>query len=434
VTALALALALAVAPAPAALQAVADQVAAQGVANLPAGPKLGVWVQASTPELAQAAASALIDALHARGARAALPIDAADGGQAETQARAAGLDALLRIRVGVDGTWLTAAGDRIGTWVNLWDGATPNRQGQSAALAARTPADPTALALARVPAPAPAPPELELEALFRVPAPVLALALVDADGDGRPEIAALTPSALLILRVDGAVLAQRELSGLPRRAHPVRAPCGGLVSPDGPRGHRLLYATASQARGEAVQLDATGVHSTGLLDGVPLCLGPQGAVMAQSQGGTNVFGPEVMLGSARAALPRPVYALSAAGPPDSPQGLAFLAQYPDGTAQLLDPHLAPQGPALPAGVSALADLGGTGAWDQVLSGPGPRGALDAVRVVAPGMTAPLFQAAVPGAITAMAAGDLYGTGRQVALLAALQPGGDTAISAVEVKP
>lgn len=437
-TALLLALAIAAAepPPPTALSRAAQQVAGEALSDVPGGRMVGVWAQAPTPELAQAAASVLVDAARQKGAKAAVVIDAPDASAAEAKARAEGIDVLMRVRVGLEGTDLTLAGDRIGTWVNFWDGKTEVRQLSSAPLAARVPADASALTLARVVLPTPAPPQpagpkLGLDPIARVPARVVALALVDANGDGRPELAVLTPTEVLLLRPDGEVLARRDHAQLPDAQYAVREPTGGLVSPDGPRGHRLMYRYANQARGETLSVDATGLHPLGLLDATPLAVGAAGLVSAQNEPGTNRFGPELKLADAAHSLPRQPIAVAANPGAGNP---AFLAMYPDGTVQPLTQTLGDDGAPLPGGISAVGDLDGDGKVELVLSGPQPAGAADQVRVLAPGIAAPLLQVDVPGAIVAATTGDLDGDGKVEALLAALQPDGSTAILRVGVKP
>jgi len=436
-TPLLLALALAAAgPTPSALGHVAELASSQALDDLPPGKMVGVFVQAPTPELQQAAASMLVDAAKQKGVKAAVLVDAADGAAAEQRARTEGLEVLLRLRVGLEGTDLTLAGDRIGTWVNFWDGRTENRQLASAQVAARVPADAAALTLARVVLPSitpptPAAPKLGVVPIARIPARVVALALVDADGDGRPELAALTPTELLVLRADGEVLARRDLSALPESSHPVREPCGGLVSPDGDKGHRLLYASANQARGEALFVDKAGLHPVGLLDATPLASGPSGLVTAVHAAGTNLFGPELKLGTVAHALDHPVVTVTANPRAGTP---AFLAIFAEGQVQPLGPDFAPAGAPTPAGIAALADLDGNGTPELVLSGPQPLSTTDTVRVLEPGGAAPILQADVQGAIVAATAGDLDGDGKDEALLAALQPDGTTAILRVGLKP
>jgi len=437
-TAWLLALALSVEPMPSALTRAAAGAADQALAAAPVGSAVGVWVTAATPELAQATGSALIDALRSRGAKSVVLVQSSDAAAAESAAQAQGLDLLLRLRAGLEGTELTLAGDRIDTWVNFWDGATVQRELPSALVAARAPADATALTLARVvlSTPPPPPPKLGLELLGSVPSRVVALALVDADGDGHPEIAALTPEELLILKRDGTVVARRDHASLPRSARPVRAPCGGLVSPAGAAGHRLLYAFANQARGEAVLVDGSGLHPVGLLDGVPLASGAAGTLSAANANGTDIFGPEVKLGAASHVLARPFFALAANPGVSAP---AFLASFPEGQVQPLSAALEPLGPMLTGGIGALADLDGDGKPELILSGPQPLGESDHLRVLelaAPADSTPrsVFEADVPGGIVAATSGDLNGDGKPDAILAALQPDGTTRLVRVGVTP
>lgn len=439
--ALALALALAASP-PAeppvtALGRLAGQAAAQALEDVPQGRMVGVFCQAPTPELQQAAASLLVDAARRHGAKGAVVVEAGDPAEAERTGRAEGIDVLVRVRVGLEGGMLTLGGDRVGTWVNFWDGKTLIRQLPGSPLSARQPADAMALTLARVVVPgevAPPPPRsFAVRELFRVPARVLALALVDLDGDGHPELAALTGREVLVLGSHGEVRARREHESLPRALHAVRAPTGGLVSPAGAQGRTLQYAAASQSRGESLALEGSGLHPVGLLDATPLAAGTAGTVSAQNAPGTNLFGPEVTLGGVRQTLARPVVALAAnpgAGEP------AFLALYPDGELQPLSRTLGELGPPLPgAGIAALVDLDGDGTPELVVSSGAGEPASDQVRIFAPGAAAPRFVSEpLAGAIVAATAGDLDGSGHPVALLALLQPDGQSLLLQVGMAP
>jgi hypothetical protein len=419
------------------------QAASQALEDVSVGKLVGVYVQASTPELAQAAQSLLIDAFQKKGAKAALPLSATSGTEAEAKAREAGMDMLVRVRVGLEGTDLTLAGDRIGTWVNFWDGKTEVRQLGSATLAARTTADASVLTLSRVVGVQPeqliAPPTVNttvhygVDPIARVPARVLALTLLDADGDGRPELAALTPTEVLLLRPDGEILARRDHSLLPEAVHPSRDPSGGLVTVDGPKGHRLLYTFSGQARGESLAADRTGLHALSLADQTPLCVSSAGLVTSTIVEGTNLYGPDVRMSGVVHTLAQPVLALRANPAPGDP---ALLALYADGQAQPLSGTLTELGaPLVGVGEAALADLDGDGIPELVVSSSAPAGPSDQVRILKPGQSVPVFQSELlSGAVLASIAGDIDGDGKADVVLAVVQADGSTTLYRVGIKP
>jgi hypothetical protein len=444
VIALALALALsagAPSDAPAtALGRGAAQAAAQALEDVPQGRTVGVFCQAPTPELQQAGAALLVDSVRKRGAKAALIVDAQDPQDAERQGRSQGIDVLLRVRVGLEGGMLTLGGDRVGTWVNFWDGKTLIRQLPGSPLSVQLPADASVLTLARVVVPTvadpvvvPEPPRFAVTELFRIPARVLAMALVDLDGEGQRALAVLTPGEVLILGPHGEVRARRDFGSLPRSAHPVREPCGGLTCSSGGRGRSLQSFACSQSRGETLSLDGSGLHPVGLLDATPLASGTAGSVSAINQAGTNLFGPEVKLGAAPHTLARAVVALAANPGPGEP---SFLASYADGEVQPLSRTLGDLGAPLPgAGIAALADLDGDGIPELILSSGVGAPESDSLRILAPGSVAPRFLSApLNGAIAASAAGDLDGSGHTVGLFALRQADGQTLLLRVGLAP
>lgn len=408
------------------------------------------------PELARAAQTAVVAQLSRMGFKAVLPL-AGGPEAAEAEARARGLDWLLRLVARVDGSELALGGDAVPTWVNFWAGADPVRAEGGGPIAARAAADADVFTLARRPSgPRPLPAaQFALLPLARLPERVVAVALGDLDGDGQAEIALQLPAAVLVLRADGQRLARREQGALGRSARPPREPAGAIaVLPDCPPAARPAVAplgTAREprpgreraclasysfnlARGEILQLEGGELLSLQALDAPAMAAGAAGVLTGSALAGRNLFAPEVRLPSGKAAA-LPFAPASVIASPRSAVP-AFLAIAPDGAALLLSEELKPLDVALPplgAG-AALGDFDGGGAAQLVTSGrvrTDDRARLWRADGWAEG---PLFESEpIPGGFVAGAAGDLAGEGRDEAVLAAWNPDGGSAVYALRAQ-
>jgi len=270
---------------------------------------------------------------------------------------------------------------------------------------------------------------------------ILALASADLDGDGRAELLALQSRTLLVLRYLGprkglSVALQHPLGGQPATIRP-RRPMGTLLAldRDGDRKPELLLRSSEQARGEILSMESGGLSSRGELDGYPLA-GDAGSLLtcAARPGQDQLDGAAARILPADGAAPAPAtglpaafYALRQAPAPvqkkDEPGAIRALVDS-EGVLTLQDPR---RGKALGKlrGVGAalhLVDLNDDGALELITSGGGGPGEDDLLRIhkVAGGKLSGLLwsSAGLPGAVTALAHGDLDGDGK-LELVAAL---------------
>jgi hypothetical protein len=435
-------------PPPSGLERAAQSAAQRFAAAIESEPRataVGVAVSSpDAPELARAAQTALLAQLSRMGFKAALAI-AAGPEAAEAEARARGLDWLLRAAVRIDGSEIALAGDALPAWVNFWAGADPVRPEGGGAFAGRAAADADVLTLARRPLTPAA--SFGLRLLARLPERVVAVAVGDLDGDGRGEVALQLPAAVVVLRPDGERLARRDQEALGRAARPPREPAGALaalgcalaVKPaeamDGrqPGLERPCLASFSfgLAKGELLRLEGGELAPVQALDAPALAAGAAGAISGSAIPGRNLFAPEVRLASGKeATLPFAPVSVAASSRSGGP---AFLAIGPDGAARLLSEELEPLEAALPplgAG-AAMGDFDGGGVTQLVTTGRVR--AEDRARLWrADGWSeGPLFESEpVPGGFVAGAAGDLDGQGRDEAVLVAWSPDGGSAVYAL----
>ncbi len=386
------------------------------------------------PELSRAAQTTLVAKLAQTGLKAVLPL-ATRPDVAEAEARARGLDFLVRATVRVDGPELVLGGDAVPTWVNFFAGQDPIRAEGGGAFAVRTPADAEALALARLPLGKPPLPHqgatrFALRSLARLSERVVAVAIGDLDGDGTAEIALQLPMAVVVLRADGQPRARREQAGLPRSPRPPREPAGAIAVASGvgePRARLSSYSFAL-ARGEVLELEGAELRPMEGLTAPALASGAAGLLTGAALAGKNLFAAEVKLSAgAGATLPFSPLAVAANSRDFGP---AFLAVAGDGAAALLSPELKNLGIPLPplGACAALGDFDGDGAAELLTS------ALvrseDRARIWRPGGRpgAPLFESEpIAGAFEAGASGDLDGDGRDEAVLAAWNIDGSSTI-------
>jgi hypothetical protein len=386
-------------------------------------------VEAPAPALARTLESALEAALAAAGYAVTPHRGTAD---AETAARAAGQDWLLRVRAGLvsGGAELALVGDLIPAWASFFQQRRPEARAiPPRVVQARAPADGETRLLAREERRAGAP-FAAVRRLARLPGRVLALALGDPDGRGRTAVVAVTPEAVVVLAADGTPAATRR--AVPGQAAPVIDPAAALAVGDF-GGGRIAVRRAGEPRGEVLAVRGATLEPAGWIDAAPLCAGGAGPLFGAFAPGTGVFQDQLAPRIDPAARPRSerlLYGASAA-PRGGPIAYAVLGT--DLALALLGPDLAPVRGATPLPVPAsgsgfaLADLDGDGTAELVASSPAPGGP-DRIRVLAPLAASPvLFEsAAIEGTILAAAGGDLTGDGVDDAVVAAIVTGDDGA--------
>ncbi len=382
-----------------ALESLATDVAAQARAATPFGP-LAVTVAApARPALAQAFQTLLLARLVRLGlSPQALPAT----GEAEAQAQAQGSRALLRVHLGVEGNLLSASGDVLSTWANVFSGRTARPSAPAAVVFSQVPLDASAQALAQGPG---APGLLLQEApLARYAVRTAALASGDLHADGHSQIAVLTEEAVEVRALDGRLLAQRGLEGLPRAAVPSREAFGTLAVCEG-----LLYAfSARHAAGEVLALEG----------GRLLVRAPLSRPVAAC--GRPPLEATFLPGVARLAPLGPGWPASPSGPSAwglfgraGPKGLAWLFLLEDGTARLQHgPGPWQTLPGVGAG-AALADVHGDGTWAVAASSSASAPAEDGLRLALESGAVPLK---VHGRILQVAAVPTEGHGPEALLL------------------
>ncbi len=252
-------------PQSAALTTLVDSLSQQVLAAHPE-PPVALNVSAPSPALAEATGTLLASRL----ARARLaPVVVANASDAAGRAAAEGARSVVRVRLWLDGE-LRAAGDVHSLWTNFWAGRTPVRAPDpAAALAASTPADPAVRLLAAATARAAL--VADAEPLVRLGERLAALAAGDLDGDGRPEVVALTASALRVWATDGHLLATSSLETLPPVAVATREPFGTLCIVNG----RIEVAPARAASGAVLRFERGSLVPVARLPGPALGCGPE---------------------------------------------------------------------------------------------------------------------------------------------------------------
>lgn len=166
--------------------------------------------------------------------------------EAEAQARQSGARALVRVRLGLDASRLTASGDVLSTWVNFFSAPQVREATPASVLFSRVAADEAVRALAGRPEATGL--VLEPLVLARWPVRTAALAAGALLADARLQLAVLTEEAVEVRALDGRLLARRTLEGLPLAEAPPREAFGTLCICEG-----LLYAfSARRAEGEVL--------------------------------------------------------------------------------------------------------------------------------------------------------------------------------------
>jgi hypothetical protein len=371
--------------------------------------------------LAEPFAAALAGALARRGL-APLPLRGRD--PPEPAARAQGADRLVRVRLALSagGRDLVAAAEVLGLRENFFL--------QRARVPVETrlhtsavPADAASRALARQVGARRLPPPV-LVPLFAVPERVLALAVLEA-GDGATLLAATT-EGLALLSTAGQRLGFRPAP--PPPAGPgLREPAAALAAGDF-GGGRIAWQPAGAAEAEVLSVEGGRLEAVARLPAAPLAAGGGGTLFGAFAPGLPAFQDRIATGVEAGDQPRSARLLLGAAAAPHPGRAAFALLRDDDAAEILDASLALARPAV-EGVGAgfaLADLNGDGEPELVASSaePGPGDRVRVLRLFP--ATETVFQSqAVPGAILAAAAGDLTGDGVDDAVLAAVQPGGET---------
>ena len=398
----------------------AEELAAR-LAEGTAPDRVALWVSAPGADgLAEPFATALTGALERRGFTPAI-IRGRDA--PEQAARSQGADRLVRARLAV-----SAGGRELAVAAEIWSlrenfflqRTRPPAEARLVAFS--VPADGVARALARptggrrLPAPV-------LVPLFALREQVLALAVLQA-GDGASLLAA-APEGLLLLSTAGQRLAFRPLP--PTAGPPLREPAAALAVGDF-GGGRIAWQPAGAPEAEVLSSEGGRLEPVARLRAAPLAAGGAGSLFGSFAPGLPAFRDGVSASADSAAPPRSARRLLGAAAAPQPGRAAFALLRDDDRAEILGASLAPAAPAVEAvGAGfALADLGGEGEAELVASSAEP-GESDRVRVLRLFPAAePVWQSQpVPGAIRAAAAGDVTGDGLDDAVLAAVQPSGET---------
>jgi hypothetical protein len=420
--------AIAAAPPAPALVTLTDALAAE--LGAPSGDRrsLGLRVDAGVGAegLRRPLETALAGALARRGwAVAALPL----AGDAETEARARGVDWLLRVGGGlVPGRReLALVGEAVPVWRSFFLQRRPGaRPAAPRVVQARADADAGTLALARPPRPLD-PARVALRALAVLPGRVLALAAGEVE-PGATAIVAVRDEGVTLLSARGEPRAELASDRLARR--PVRDPAASAAVGDF-GGGRIAVGYAGATEAEVLALVDGRLAPVATIPAVPLCAGDAGALYGRFVPGTSALADVLLAGVDPLAGPAPASARRLVGVAAAPRGgaVAYAVLDVHHRLALLDRALAPASAPLD-GVGAgfaLADLDGDGTAEVVASAAVASGP-DRLRILsAQAVTSPVWTSEpLPGLVLAGAAGDLTGDGVDDAVLAAVEPGEDGA--------
>jgi hypothetical protein len=415
--------ALAATPAPAVVT-LADALAAELGAPARDRRSLGLTLDVGADGLRRPLETALSGALARRGwAVATLPLT----GDAEAEARARGLDWLLRVRGGlVPGRReLALVGEAVPVWPSFFLQRRPGvRPAAPRVVQARAEADAGTLVLAQPARPLDAA-RVAVRAIATLPGPVLALAAGEVE-PGAIAIVAVQAERVTLLSTRGELRAEHVSDRIARR--PVRDPAAtAAVGNFG--GGRIAVAYAGAAGGEVLALVEGRLEVVATIGAVPLCAGDDGPLFGRFIPGTSALADLLVAGVDPAAAPASTRRLvgTAAVPRGGP--IAFAVLDARHRLELLDRALAPAAAPL-EGVGAgfaLADLDGDGTAEVIASAPVASGP-DRVRIlsVRAGMSPVWSSQPLAGLVLAGAASDLTGDGVDDALLAAVEPAEDGA--------
>lgn len=417
---------------PGALTRAAGELAARFAGEAEARNRVALLVLAPGKEgLRSATETAVAGALGQRGFAISI-LAPREASQAESAARSAGADWLLRVRpvLAADGRELTLSGESLLTAVNFFlQRAREVRPRDARLVTATVPADRETQQLAREASPA-GEGRLSVRPLWKIEGRVLALAAGDA-GSGTPSVVAVTPDALLLYSASGELLARRGFDKLPAGTVTREPAATAAVGDFG--GGRIAYRLASAAAGEVLSVPGAPAPSTPVrltvvssLPAAPLCAGEAGPLFGAFVPGRTVLADRFDSRADPAARPRSPREYLAVAAAPRPGRVAYAALGSDYALTLLGPQLEPVGQPVP-GVGAgfaLADLEGNGDPELVASSaePGWQDRVRALRLQEP-LPEVIFESApIAGSILAGATADLTGDGLDDVILAALLPG------------
>lgn len=343
-----------------------NQLAAAVLAQAQSGPvegPVGVFIASDAPALDRAFGTVLIARI-SEANLAGVPIPASDFSGAEASARKLGTRSLLRLQLSVRDGRLSAAGDLISTWVNIWSGRVPTRSPRPAAvLQGSVPLDAEVLAfLAPKPSSPTSPPSphFKAERVTTLAGPIAALAVGDIAGDGTTAVLALTENALIAMDLGGRLLGQMPAPEAPSPSPRLREPFGSLVILKQPA--RVACAWMNVARPVVLVFEApTGTfRELESLGGGPVAYWNGQLLTAPLLPGHNAFGSTL---SARGEILLDTrHSIQGGSTLSVPSDEWMLLAFSDGSAAVYRRSLRP-GPAfqlgdLGAGTTLLSVFGG----------------------------------------------------------------------------
>ncbi|MBN2494545.1 MAG: VCBS repeat-containing protein, partial [Deltaproteobacteria bacterium] len=286
-----------------------------------------------------------------------------------------------------------------------------------------------------------APPALEswhVSELLSIPEHVIDLGLGDLDGDGRAELVVLQEDRIEVFELaEGRArkLASHQVGSIPEAAIRTRDPNGSLLVVDFNRDGQfeVFYKLFNRRYGQVLTWTGAYLKEVRRLDSVPICLLHRDkrpvVVYARPETGTNRYGPEIEvadINSARGKTYRLPSAFLSFRCWQGREGDAVaIASSAGGRLIRLDSGFKPQKVDEPAGVGlAVLDLDMDSVPEMVLSDPVWPGEPDSVRVLSGDQTVWRSRDVI-GGIVSVAGGDLDGRGKVQAVLAAVDPGGQS---------
>jgi hypothetical protein len=339
-------------------------------------------------------------------------VEVPPGDRGFARAQALGARAHLDVQLHRVGDELLLTGLYRPAWMNFWTGEI--RGGEPKVVDARVRADAAARLLLR--ASAAAPPSrgaLQLRPLLQLAGRPVSIAVGDLTGDGRGEIVVLLEAALVIFGHDAGgnlvEIGRRDLSGRPRALVPSRDPAGGVAVTRVGERRVIAYHHTGLAEGEVLGWFGRGIlRPITTLAEHPIAASRETIAYGRPQAGTNRFE-----GSLRVVGPGGTRRMDLGGP--------ILAAAVDDEGRLLAVDaafrlVAPGAPSKEAGggpvgaALALARLGDEGGLLRIgtVAAP-PSGEDRLVLAEFSGVVQELRP--VPGAVRALATGDVTGRGR-----------------------